>query len=137
MEIDELRYLKKGKEYILQIYVERSDLSSIDLDEIVSLSEDLSTRLDEINLIQDNYCLDVSTSGAEKTIKDLSKLPLLIGKYMEIKLINPIKGLNSYIGTLTSADEEKITLEYRQKTRKMNVEINVSNINKAKLTVKV
>ena len=97
----------------------------------------MSTRLDEINLIQDNYCLDVSTSGAEKTIKDLSKLPLLIGKYMEIKLINPIKGLNSYIGTLTSADEEKITLEYRQKTRKMNVEINVSNINKAKLTVKV
>ena len=70
MIIDELHYRKKGKEFVLEIYVERDDLSSIDLDAIVSLSEDLSLRLDEIDLIQDEYCLDVSTSGAEKQIKD-------------------------------------------------------------------
>ena len=82
MLIDELHYLKKGKEFILQIYVEREDLSPIELDAIVSLSEDLSSKLDELDLIQDNYCLDVSTSGADKPIKDFSKFPLLIGKYM-------------------------------------------------------
>ena len=52
MIIDELHYKKQGKEFILQIYVEREDLSPIDLDDIVALSEDLSLKLDEIDLIQ-------------------------------------------------------------------------------------
>ena len=135
MVIDELHYFKRGKEFILQIYVEREDLSPIELDAIVSLSEDLSTKLDELDLIQDNYCLDVSTSGADKPIKDFLKFPL--GQYMEIRLINPIDGLNIYEGVLKEVNNEEITLSYRVKTRTKEVIIKISNINKAKLTVKV
>lgn len=137
MLIDELHYLKRGKEYVLEVFVEREDLSPIDLDEIVSLSEELSPKLDELDLIQDNYCLDVSTSGADKPIKDYSKFPLLIGKFMEIRLINPINGINIFQGVLLEADEDKIIISYREKTRTKKVEMKISNINKAKLTVKV
>ena len=137
MEIDELHYIRRGKEKVLEIYVERSDLSSIDLDEIVSLSEDISPRLDELDLISDNYCLDVSTSGADKPIKDFKKFPFLIGKYVQIKLINPIKGLNTYEGDLLEATDDKIVVGYKEKTRSLKVEIEIKNINKAKLTVKV
>ena len=137
MEIDELHYIRRGKENVLEIYVERSDLSSIDLDEIVSLSEDISPRLDELDLISDNYCLDVSTSGADKSIKDFKKFPFLIGKYVQIKLINPIKGLNTYEGDLLEATDDKIVVGYKEKTRSLKVEIEIKNINKAKLTVKV
>lgn len=137
MEIDELHYIRRGKENVLEIYVERSDLSSIDLDEIVSLSEDISPRLDELDLISDNYCLDVSTSGADKPIKDFKKFPFLIGKYVQIKLINPIKGLNTYEGDLLEATDDKIVIGYKEKTRSLKVEIEIKNINKAKLTVKV
>lgn len=137
MIIDELHYRRKGKEFVLEIYVEREDLSSIELDDIVTLSEDLSAKLDELDLISDNYCLDVSTSGAEKPIKDFTKFPSLIGKYMEIKITNPIKGLNTYVGTLIKADEKVIVLEYRVKTRTLQVEIEITNIYKAKLTVKI
>lgn len=137
MEIDELHYIRRGKKNVLEIYVERSDLSSIDLDEIVSLSEDISPRLDELDLISDNYCLDVSTSGADKPIKDFKKFPFLIGKYVQIKLINPIKGLNTYEGDLLEATDDKIVVGYKEKTRSLKVEIEIKNINKAKLTVKV
>ncbi len=137
MEIDELHYIRRGKENVLEIYVERSDLSSIELDEIVSLSEDISPRLDELDLISDNYCLDVSTSGADKPIKDFKKFPFLIGKYVQIKLINPIKGLNTYEGDLLEATDDKIVVGYKEKTRSLKVEIEIKNINKAKLTVKV
>ena len=137
MEIDELHYIRRGKENVLEIYVERSDLSSIDLDEIVSLSEDISPRLDELDLISDNYCLDVSTSGADKPIKDFKKFPFLIGKYVQIKLINPSKGLNTYEGDLLEATDDKIVVGYKEKTRSLKVEIEIKNINKAKLTVKV
>lgn len=137
MEIDELHYIRRGKENVLEIYVERSDLSSIDLDEIVSLSEEISPRLDELDLISDNYCLDVSTSGADKPIKDFKKFPFLIGKYVQIKLINPIRGLNTYEGDLLEATDDKIVVGYKEKTRSLKVEIEIKNINKAKLTVKV
>ena len=56
---------------------------------------------------------------------------------MEIKLTNPIKGLNTYVGTLVSADAQKIVIEYRVKTRTLQVEIEITNIYKAKLTVKL
>ena len=137
MVIDELHYRKRGKEFFLEIYVEREDLSSIDLDAIVALSEDLSTRLDEVDLIQDEYCLDVSTSGAEKQIKDFSKFPLLIGKYLEIHLINPIKGINIYQATLDEVEGNILKLSYKDKTRTCHIEVETENIYKAKLTVKV
>ena len=137
MIIDELHYKKQGKEFILQIYVEREDLSPIDLDDIVALSEDLSLKLDEIDLIQDEYCLDVSTSGADKPIKDFSKFPLLIGKYMEIHLINGIKGQNIFRATLDEVDGGALKLSYMDKTRLVHLEVEIENIYKARLTVKL
>ena len=137
MLIDELHYRRRGKDNVLEVYVEREDLSAIDLDEIVDLSEKLSERLDELDLISDNYCLDVSTSGAEKPIRDFKKFPSLIGKYMEIRLIHPLQGQNVFVGTLEEADEEKILLSYRVKARTLKAEIDIANIGKAKLTVKL
>lgn len=137
MVIDQLRYIRRGKENVLEIFVEREDLSPIDLDEIVALSEDISPKLDELDLIQDEYCLDVSTSGVDKPITDFSKFPLLLGKYMEIKLINPIKGLNTYVGNLLEVSDESIILSYKDKARTLKVEILLTNIYKAKLTIKV
>ena len=137
MLIDELHYKKQGKEFILQIYVEREDLSPIDLDDIVSLSEDLSLKLDEIDLIQDEYCLDVSTSGADKPIKDFSKFPLLVGKYMEIHLVNGIKGQNIFRATLDEVDGNILRLSYMDKTRLVKLEVEIENIYKARLTVKL
>lgn len=137
MFIDSLDYKRKGKEYFLELYVERLDMSSIDLDAICELSEEVSLKLDEVDLIQDNYTLDVSTSGAEKPIKDFSKFPALIGKYMCIKVDRAIKGDNIFYGTLIEAKENSIVLSYRIKTRTVTVEITLDNITKANLAVNI
>ncbi len=137
MFIDSLDYKRKGKEYFLELYVERLDMSSIDLDAICELSEEVSLKLDEVDLIQDNYTLDVSTSGAEKPIKDFSKFPALIGKYMCIKVDRAIKGENIFYGTLIEAKENSIVLSYRIKTRTITVEITLDNITKANLAVNI
>lgn len=137
MIIDEINYVKRGKEFFLELFVEREDMSSIDLDAIVALSDEVSLKLDEVDLIKDAYTLDVSTSGAEKPIKDFTKFPLLIGKYMCIKVDRPIKGDNVFYGTLLEANDEKIVLQYKVKTRKINVEITLNNITKANLAVEI
>ena len=79
--LDNLKYVKKGREYYLEIYVEKED-DVTTLDEVCAVSDLLSKKLDEVDLIQDNYVLDVSTSGAEKPIKDFSLFPKYVGKYV-------------------------------------------------------
>lgn len=137
MYIDRLQYLKHGKDAFLELYVEREDMSSIDLDTICLLSDAISKKLDEVDLIKDNYTLDVSTSGAEKPIKDFSKFPLLISKYMQINVRNPIKGDNIFLGYLKEVKENSIILTYKIKTRTVDVEIDLNNITKAKLAVNI
>ena len=133
--LEKLQYGRKDKENYLTIEVERKDLSPIRLDEIEKLSNALSTKLDEIDLIDEEYILDVSTSGAEKELHDLSILPKLVGRKMEIRLNNPIKGENIYLGILKEIDDNHLTLSYKVKTRSMEVNIDLENIAKAKLAV--
>ncbi len=137
MYIDKLQFKKQGKELFLELYVEKLDMSNIDLDSIVLLSDEVSKKLDEIDLIEENYTLDVSTSGAEKEIKDFTKLSLLIGKYMKIKVDKAINGENVFLGTLQEVKENSIILTYKIKTRKVTVEINLDNITKANLAVNI
>ncbi len=133
--IDSLKYKKVGKEYFLELYVEKDDMTSPDLDTIVELSNQVSAKLDELDLIKENYTLDVSTSGAEKPIKDFAKFPALIGRYVCIHLDRPIEGENILYGTLTYADETKVELTYKVKTRTKKVEVKIENITKANLAI--
>lgn len=133
--LDKFSYEKRGKDYYLVIYVEKED-DVITLDEVCEVSEIISNKLDEIDLISDNYILDVSTSGAEKPIKDFSKFDKYIGKYITVKLRNPVEGNNSYTGTLEEVSEDKIKMSYKVKTRTKFVELLKENITKANLAVK-
>ena len=133
--LDKFEYQKRGREFYLVIYVEKED-DVITLDEVCAVSDLNSKKLDEIELITDNYVLDVSTSGAEKPIKDFSKFNKYVGKYIYVKLRNPVEGLNDYTGTLEEASEEEIKLSYKVKTRTKYVTIEVANITKANLAIK-
>lgn len=136
LELDYINYVKRGKEFYLEIYVERDD-DSVEFDEIVAISGILSNKLDELDLIKDSYYLDVSTSGAEKEIKDFSKFSRYINKYMKIKLKRALQGQNVIEGTLLNVKDDKLTMEYKIKTRSVKVEIELDNISKANLAVKL
>lgn len=133
--LDRLNYVKKGRDFYLEVYVEKED-DVTTLDDVCQVSEKISEKLDEVDLISENYILDVSTSGAEKPITDFSKFSKYVGKYIFVKIKNPILGFNDFTGTLESADEEKIVLSYREKTRVKTVEIQIDNITRSNLAIK-
>lgn len=136
MVMDKLSYEKRGKDFYLVIYVERED-DIATLDDVCKVSDLISKKLDEVDIIKDNYVLDISTSGAEKPIKDFSKFDKYIGKYIFVKLKNPVDGCNDYTGTLEDANLNSIKMSYKIKTRTKYVEIDISNITKANLAVKI
>lgn len=109
--------------------------SEIDMNMIVEVTNELNAYLDEINPFEKPYTLDLSSLGAEKPLK-VERLSAYVGKYLNVHLINPIKGENIYEGDLKEVDDDKIIITYRQKTRSIDLEILKSNIYKIRLAIK-
>ncbi|MGN1262313.1 MAG: ribosome maturation factor RimP [Candidatus Enteromonas sp.] len=122
---------RQGKEATLEIVVDR--LEPIGLDDIVSLSEALSTVLDEADPIGVAYTLDVSSAGAEKTIA-LEALPSYVGHYVHLHLTHPVKGENILEGTLLEVGETT-KLERKEKTRKIVETFPAGDIDSARLAI--
>ena len=118
---------------VLSVVVDRPQ--DIDMNAIVEVTNALNSLLDEINPIEKAYTLDVSSLGAEKPLK-VEKLAAYVGRYINVHLVNPIKGENIYEGELTNVNEDSILLTYKNKTRSIVLEIAKSNIYKIRLAIK-
>lgn len=132
-EVD-VKFVKEGGTNYLRVMVDKDD-EAIDLDQIVEVNDVISPILDEADLIKTNYVLDVTTFGAEKKI-DVSKLEKYVGRYINIHLDHPYKGLNIIEGTLESADNDIIVISYKEKTRLIKCEIERKTVDKARLAIK-
>ena len=125
---------KKDKgDLILSIVVDK--VEPIDMNMIVSLSEELSKYLDEIDSSSEPYILDVSSLGAEKPLK-IESLKDYINRYVHVHVTNPIKGENIFEGDLVDVKENEITVAVKNKTRVNNIVILLSNIYKIRLAIK-
>ncbi len=130
----DVKFVRESNTNYLRVMVDKDD-EVIGLDEIVKVNDLISPLLDEADLIQTNYVLDVTTFGAEKAI-DVAKLEKYVGKYINVHLTHPYKGLNIIEGTLESVDNDKVVISYREKTRLIKCEIVRSTIDKARLAIK-
>ncbi len=130
----DVKFVRESNTNYLRVMVDKDD-EVIGLDEIVKVNDLISPLLDDADLIQTNYVLDVTTFGAEKAI-DVAKLEKYVGKYINVHLTHPYKGLNIIEGTLESVDNDKVVISYREKTRLIKCEIVRSTIDKARLAIK-
>ncbi len=132
-EID-VKFIREFGTNYLRVMLDKDD-EVISLDEIMEANDVISPILDEADLIKSNYVLDVTTFGAEKSI-EVSKLEKYVGKYVNIHLTNPYKGLNIIEGTLENVSSELVTISYKEKTRVIKCEVVRNTIDKARLAIK-
>ena len=125
------KYLAKKK--TLEIVVDR--VEPINLDDITGISNIISELLDIHDFTEDAYTLDVSSLGVEKPIS-LEKLDQYVGKYVNLHLSNPYKGLNTIEGNLDLVDENNVVVSYKDKTRVIKCELTRKDIDKARLAIK-
>ena len=130
-ELHEVSF-KPGKNASLQIIVDR--VSPISLEEIVHVSELVSSLLDENDPIAEPYTLDVSSLGAEKPIA-IERLPEYVGRYVNLHLKTPYKGENYVEGTLIQIQEGNVDLQIRQKARKVIITFPYGDVDKARLAI--
>lgn len=134
-QLYELKWDNSG-DHTLQVAIMRPD-GSMDLDTCALLSEELSKVLDDADLINSEYTLEVCSPGAEREIKDLSELKLVQTAYIFVRLIHPVKKMKEITGSLIEYKDGIMKVEYRDKAVKRTVEFADDNIEFIRHAVKI
>ncbi len=119
----DLEYVKEGTEYYLRITIDSDE--GIDIDDCEKMSRAVDPVLDEHDVIEDAYHLEVSSPGIERDIKTDYHLSFCAGETVLVKLYAPIDGVKQIVGVLGGFDEENITVDSRAIPRKAIAKMNV------------
>ncbi|MCK1975455.1 ribosome maturation factor RimP [Jeotgalicoccus huakuii] len=134
LKLVEVSYVKEGPDFFLRVYLDKK--GGITLDDCAAFSEIISAKLDDLDIVQGAYYLDVSSPGAERPIKDDEDLELTLEKGIYIKTYQQIDGEKEWTGVLKEYDDKSVTIEYKVKTRKKTITVErekIATIRKAVL----
>ena len=134
VELVDVEYAKEGQNNFLRIFVDTPN--GIDIDQCAEVAEKFSVLLDEHDYIEDEYMLEVSSPGAERPLKTKEALTQQMGSYINVKTYKAIDGEKEFQGYLRSFDEDTLTLEVMEKTRKKAIQIPYEAAAKIRLAIK-
>jgi ribosome maturation factor RimP len=107
-ELVDVEFLKEGSNYFLRVYLDKP--GGINLDDCQKVSQLLSDKLDEKDPITTPYYLEVSSPGLDRPLKNDKDLKRNLGKEIEIKLYEPLKGKKIIEGILEDYEEKTIVI---------------------------
>lgn len=119
----DLEYVKEGTEYYLRITIDSEE--GIGIEDCERMSRAIDPVLDEHDVIEDAYHLEVSSPGIERDIKTDYHLSVCMGETVALKLYAPIDGSKSYVGVLNGYDSESVTVDGKEIPRKAIAKMNI------------
>ena len=135
-ELYNIEFVKEVKDWFLRIYLDKLPVGDeeqyISIDDCEKVSRYLSERMDEIDPIEQNYYLEVSSAGLDRTLlfeKDYQKFA---GKQVEITLYKAIDGKKVYSGQLVGLINNNIVVK---EDDGKNIELPFEAVAKTKLEV--
>ncbi len=102
-------YVKERKMRILRVFIDKSE--GIAIEDCVSASDAISTLLDRLDPIPEEYHLEVSSPGAERKLRNQEEIQAAIGQFVHVET-----ALEKFEGFLEAATEDEITLKIGSKT---------------------
>jgi len=124
IELVDIEYVKEGPFKYLRVYIDKPE--GITVDDCADLSRALNKKLDDADLIQEQYFLEVSSPGLERPFKTDSDYQKNIGELVNINFYKPIDGKKSVEGILIEKHENNIILKLGEE----NITIELKDISK-------
>ena len=94
--------------HLVRIYVDRE--GGIGLDELQSVSEEVSTILDVEDPIESSYTLEVSSPGLDRPLRSEADYRRFVGRLVKLSSYEPVDGRRSWTGRLASFDQGAVTI---------------------------
>ena len=108
VSIYDVEYVKEGKEWYLRAYIDKP--GGVNINDCENVSREFSTALDQEDLIQDAYILEVSSPGLGRQLKKDRHLQNSIGEEVIVKLYEAENGQKELTGTLQTFDKKVIVI---------------------------
>lgn len=127
----------KGKPGNQKIQVFIDGDQSVDVDECSTISRKLSDDLEERNIIDGRYIIEVSSPGVDKTLKFIRQYPKHIGRELEVLT----KDKKKYQGKLLDVIDEEIELsikstKVKKELNSQSLKLSFNEIEKAKIILR-
>ena len=85
----------------------------------MAISRKLSDKLDEADMIEEAYILEVSSPGLTRPLKKDEDFERSIGKLIEVKLYSAVNGMKELEGELKAFDEGSVTVNVGEEDLKL------------------
>lgn len=110
LEIWDIKFLKEGSDWILRIFIDKSE--GITIDDCEKMSRAIDKPLDELNPISQQYCLEVSSPGIERELTNDDHFKKFIGHSVIIRMFKPLEKFGKeFIGELLSFNKDIIEVK--------------------------
>lgn len=110
-ELYNVEFVKEGRDWFLRVYADKApdqEEEYISTDDCENISRFLSEKLDETDPIQQNYYLEVSSPGMDRTLIKEEHYRRFAGHAVEVKLYQPADGKKEIQGTLEGLENETV-----------------------------
>ena len=115
-ELVDVEYVKEAGNWYLRVYIDKE--GGITVDDCELISRAFSDLLDEADFIEDSYILEVSSPGLGRPLKKEKDYARTMGKELEIRTYRPIDKQKEFYGILLAYDNNSVTIEEQDKTRR-------------------
>ena len=127
LSIYDIEYVKEGSNWYLRIYIDKDGI--IDINDCETVSRLIDPMLDDANIIKSAYCLEVSSPGIERNLRNLEHFERYKGEEVEVSLFKAYEKQKVLTGVLQNADEKNLTI----KVEDNEITLNRKDISKVKL----
>lgn len=108
MELLDVQFVKEGPYRYLRLLIDKE--GGVSLDDCQLVSKDLNKKLDELDPIEENYFLEVSSAGVERELKKEADFEKFKGRMVQAKLFQAIDGEKLIEGTLGGLDGNTVSI---------------------------
>lgn len=127
VELWDVEFVRIGGEQYLRILIDSEN--GIFVDQCEAVSKAVDPLLDQSDIIDTAYLLEVASAGIERTLKKPEHFIRYVGSLIELRLFKAVDGQKRFVGILESYEESALTL----KTTDATLTFPLDNISKASL----
>lgn len=126
LELIELNLKRHGKVISVQILADKP-AGGITIEECTFINRSLNRMLEEQNLISDDYEVEVSSPGLDRTLKTQKDFLRMMGRRVRFHLLEKIAEKLEHSGIIRAVSEESVIVE----TKSATITIPLEKISKA------
>lgn len=132
LDLIDLTCRYEGKNLVLRILADKPE-GGINMGECACLNSEISKILDEKNILQERYLLEVSSPGLDRPLMTKKDFLRCINKSARFFLKEPIKNKNEWEGIIKDIDDDSVCVDIGAEVLK----IPLSAIQKAKQIITI